>query len=89
MQTVQNKNLGALATDLFAGCDQGVYPMIAGTAAIQQINSYSLKLSSGHILIYGNCSVIDTELMSGELVIFSGYLREGYVHVGSIKRWSQ
>jgi len=89
MQTIHIKNVSAVASDVFRGCEQGVYPMISGTAAIVQSNSYSLKLSSGNIIVFGNCSVIDKNLVMGELVTFSGYLREGYVHVQSVKRWSQ
>ena len=74
---------------MFSGCDQGAYPMITGTAAIRQRNRYSLKLSSGNILVYGSCSVVDSNLVSGELVTFVGYLREGYVHVQTAKRWRQ
>jgi hypothetical protein len=70
MQTAQEKNVSSLVTDMFSGCDQEVYPSIFGTAPIQQKNSNSFKLSSGNILIYGNCSSVDKNLAIGELVTF-------------------
>lgn len=70
MQTTQDKNVSSLASDMFSGCDQGVYPSISGTASIQQRNTYSFKLSSGNILVYGNCSNVNTNLVIGELVTF-------------------
>lgn len=80
-QTRQNQNLSSIINNTFYGCEQGAYPTISGSAYISEKNSFSFKLSTGNILVFGSCSLIEKNVQLGTLVTFVGYLKEGYVHL--------
>lgn len=80
-QAVQNINLNTVNINVFNGCEQGAYPTISGSAYISEINAYSVKLTTGNILVFGACSNLGPNIYNGMLATFIGYMKEGYIHL--------
>ena len=44
------------SASLFSGCDGGSYPLISGSACITSISEKAFSLSSGYVILFGDCS---------------------------------
>ena len=69
----------------FAGCDQLVYPSIAGSAVVQQVVANGYGLASGLFILFGNCTSQDFGIVAGTMVAFAGYVSGGYIQATSIR----
>lgn len=59
-----------------------------GTDIIVSANSLGFKLRSGYTLLYGGCtSKPQYSWKEGDVVSYSGYLKEGYVHGVSLSQF--
>jgi hypothetical protein len=64
---------------MFTGCDQKAYPTIAGSATIIRTNANGFQLSTGSLLLYGNCTQGDSSVKTGDIISYNGYLKQGIV----------
>ena len=71
------------STYIFAGCNQLAYPTISGSAMINDANSYGYQLSSGQVLVFGSCTNGDSSVKNGDVINYSGYIKDGYVQCTS------
>ena len=74
------------STFIFGGCNQLAYPTISGTAAISRANTLGYTLTSGHTLLFGDCTHRDP-CADGDVIVYSGYLKDGYVHARSVRKF--
>ena len=68
------------STYIFSGCNQLAYPTISGSALISEANKVGYQLSSGNTLVFGDCTQRDVSVRRGDIISYSGYLKDGYVH---------
>jgi len=80
---------GSNSTYIFAGCNQLAYPSISGTAAIATANKLGFSLNSGHTLLFGDCTQKDISCGNGDVISYVGYLKDGYVHATSYKKYDK
>lgn len=85
-QSVALPEPGSTSTYIFGGCNQYAYPSISGTASISRSNSLGYTLTSGHTLLFGDCTQRDP-CADGDVVVYSGYLKDGYVHGFSVRKF--
>jgi hypothetical protein len=71
------------STYIFAGCDKRNYPSFSGTLIVSEILTQGARLTSGHTLVYGNCTK-GVQISKGDLIKFDGYLKDGMIHGISI-----
>ena len=76
------------STYIFGGCDQMNYPTIAGADIIGASNRLGFQLKSGYTLLYGDCtSASKVVVADGDVINYTGYLKDGYVHATSYTKW--
>jgi hypothetical protein len=85
-QAVTLPEPGSTSTYIFGGCNQLAYPSISGTAAISRSNSLGYTLASGHTLLFGDCTKRDP-CADGDVIVYSGYLKDGYVHGCEVRKF--
>lgn len=77
---------GSTSTYIFGGCNQLAYPSISGSASIVKSNSLGFTLTSGHTLLFGDCTQRDP-CIAGDVINYSGYLKDGYVHACEVRKF--
>jgi hypothetical protein len=85
-QSVALPEPGSTSTYIFGGCNQMAYPSISGTVVISRSNKLGYTLSSGHTLLFGDCTQRDP-CADGDVIVYSGYLKDGYVHAHSVRKY--
>lgn len=70
-----------LASLTFAGCNQGNYPSMFGTATILVAGNSAFKLDSGYSVLIGGCTTKRKgDYTNGTVIVFEGYLKGGAIH---------
>ena len=70
-----------LASLTFAGCTQGNYPSIFGTATIMVAANNTFYLDSGYNVLIGGCTTKEKgHYTNGTVIAFKGYLKGGAIH---------
>ena len=79
-----NKKIGSSGYE-FTGCTSNNYPAIAGTSMVTEVMNEGYKLSSGHVIVYGDCTE-KTECSVGDNINYSGFMVNGVVNANRIAR---
>ena len=53
---ISTKSNNDSTTYMFGGCEKGSYPSFSGSLTVNELIPNGMKLSSGHTLLYGNCT---------------------------------
>ena len=62
------------------------YPAISGTVVINAANSLGFSLASGQTLLFGDCTTKEESCTTGDVISYTGYIRDGYIHCTSYKK---
>jgi len=65
------------------------YPSISGTAVVASANNLGFSLNSGHTLLFGDCTQKAVSCGAGDVISYSGYLKDGYIHASSYSKYTQ
>lgn len=81
---------GSTSTYIFGGCVQQAYPTFSGSASIRKSTKSAYELSSGNILVFGSCTTRVGVVAEGDVITYSGYLKDGQIHCTSYQKaiWS-
>ena len=64
----------------FGGCDLLSYPTMIGSELIQEVSQFGIILASGHVVLFGSCTITSGIFSAGDLVSYTGYLKNGQIH---------
>jgi multidrug efflux pump subunit AcrA (membrane-fusion protein) len=74
------------STYVFNGCVEQIYPTISGTVPVGALITSGARLNSGHILTWGDCTQKTAIILEGDVVTFTGTIKDGVISATQITK---